>query len=196
MAVFLELDESQLEALGMMQRDNAQALLPLVRSVGETQGLLQEALAADAPDETTVGRLILASRGLQQEAGMLRQSQLEAAPDALNLSPEQREKLQLLQTSLRVAPIAQIAAGLNLIRGPALGALFVQGDFSAPFPATPFGGIPGRTGDRGGDREMQGLTPAELEMTLEFLESEVDRIGQNVDRVSQRLSIRSVPRAE
>ena len=36
---------------------------------------------------------------------------------------------------------------------------------------------------------MQGLTPAELEMTLESLQSEVDRIGQNVDRVSQRLSV-------
>jgi hypothetical protein len=193
---FLELDESQLEALGMMQRENAQALLPLVRSVGETQGLLQEALTADPPDETTVGRLVLAARALQQEIGMLRQSQLEAAPDALNLSPDQREKLQLLQTSLRVAPIAQIAASLNLIRGPALGALFAQGDFSPAVPIPPVGGFPGRTGDSGGDREMRGLTPAELEMTLEFLRSEVDRIGQNVDRVSQRLSIRPVPRAE
>ena len=36
---------------------------------------------------------------------------------------------------------------------------------------------------------MQGLTPAELEMTLESLQSEADRIGLNVDRVSQRLSV-------
>ena len=138
---------------------------------------------------------MLAGRALQQEAGTLRQSQLEAAPDALNLSPDQRDKLELLQTSLRVAPIAQIAASLNLVSGPA-GSLFVQGDFSPPSPVTPFGGIPGRTGDREGDREMQGLTPAELEMTLEFLQSEVDRIGQNVDRVSRRLSVPPIPRAE
>ena len=43
---------------------------------------------------------------------------------------------------------------------------------------------------------MQGLTPAELEMTLEFLQSEVDRIGQNVDRVAQRLSIPPIPKTE
>ncbi len=192
---FLELDESQVEALGMMLNDNAQALRPLFQSALDNQAALRAALAADPPDETTVGRLVLAGRALQQKAGMLRQSQLEAAPDALNLSPDQRDKLQLLQTSLRVAPIAQIAASLNLVSGPA-GSLFVQGDFSTPFPVPPFGAIPGRTGDRGGDREMQGLTPAELEMTLEFLQSEVDRIGQNVDRVAQRLSIPPIPKTE
>ena len=193
---FLELDESQVEALGMMLSDNAGALRPLFQSALENQAALQAALAADPPDETAVGRLVLAGRALQQEAGMLRQSQLEAAPDALNLSPDQRDKLQLLQTSLRVAPIAQIAASLNLVSGPAFGPQFLQGDFSTPFPVPPFGAIPGRTGDRGGDREMQGLTPAELEMALEFLQSEVDRIGQNVDRVSRRLSVPPIPRAE
>ena len=116
---------------------------------------------------------------------MLRQSQLEAAPDALNISSEQREKLELLRVSLRVAPIAGIALGLNLVGGTGL---------AAPGPAPPLGPRPGG-GNRGpnrgdeGDGETQGLTPAELEMTLESLQSEVDRIGQNVDRVSQRLSV-------
>jgi len=43
---------------------------------------------------------------------------------------------------------------------------------------------------------MLGLTPAELEMTLESLQSEVDRIGQNVDCVSQRLSIPPIPKEQ
>ena len=196
LVVFLELDESQVEALGMMLSDNAQALGPLFQSALDNQAALRAALAADPPDDTAVGRLVLAGRGIEREAGMLRQSQLEAAPDALNLSPDQRDKLQLLQTSLRVAPIAQIAASLNLRSGPALGSLFVQGDFSTPFPVPPFGGIPGRTGGRQRTGDMGGLTPAELEMKLEFLQSEVDRIGQNVDRVSQRLSIPPIPRTE
>lgn len=156
LVVFLELDESQVEALGMMLSDNAQALRPLFQSALDNQAALRAALAADPPDETAVGRLVLAGRGIEREAGMLRQSQLEAAPDALNLSPDQRDKLQLLQTSLRVAPIAQIAASLNLVSGPALGSLFVQGDFSTPFPVPPFGGIPGRTGGRQRTGDMGG----------------------------------------
>ena len=118
---FLELDESQVEALLMMQRDNAQALGLLARSIGENQRELQRALLADSPDEATVGRLLLAGRAIQREINLLRRSQLEASPDALNLSSEQREKLELLRVSLRVAGIAQLAARLNLVGGPALG---------------------------------------------------------------------------
>ena len=176
----------------MMQRDNAQALRPLVESARENGQALREALAADPPDEATVGRLVLAGRAIQREVNMLRNSQREVAPDALNLSPEQREKLELLQVSLRVAPIAQMAARLNLVRGPARAA---QARAPAPRPR-PRGRDRERGGNAEGEGEMQGLTPAELEMTLEFLQSEVDRIGQNVDRVSQRLSVPPVPREQ
>ena len=177
----------------MMQRDNAQALRSLVQSAQENGLALREALAADPPDDATVGRLVLAGRAIQREVNMLRNSQREAAPDALNLSPEQREKLELLQVSLRVAPIAQMAARLNLVRDGRIRAVLG--------PAPPLGPRPGggdRGPNRGGERdgEMQGLTPAELEMTLESLQSEVDRIGQNVDRVSQRLSVPPIPREQ
>ena len=183
---FLELDESQVEALVMMQSANAQALGLLARSIGENQRELQRALLADSPDEATVGRLLLEGRAIQREINLLRRSQLEAAPDALNLSSGQREKLELLQVSLRVAGIAQLAARLNLVGGLAQAVLV---------PPPPFESRPGGLGSRGPNRdgqrdgEMRGLTPAELEMTLESLQSEVDRIGLNVDRVSQRLSI-------
>ena len=83
---FLELDESQVEALLMMQSANAQALGLLARSIGENQRELQRALLADSPDEATVGRLTLAGRAIQREINLLRQSQREAAPDALNLA--------------------------------------------------------------------------------------------------------------
>ena len=49
---FLELDDSQLEALVMMQRDNAQALRPLVESARDNGRALREALGADPPDES------------------------------------------------------------------------------------------------------------------------------------------------
>ena len=189
---FLELDESQVEALLMMQRANAQALGLLARSIGENQRELQRALLADSPDEATVGRLLLAGRAILREINLLRRSQLEAAPDALNLSSEQREKLELLRVSLRVAGIAQLAARLNLVGDPALGLPRLP----PPLGPRPGGGDPGRNRDGQGDGEMQGLTPAELEMTLESLQSEVDRIGQNVDRVSQRLSVPPIRREQ
>ena len=175
-----------------MQRDNAQALRPLVESARDNGRALREALAADPPDEATVGRLVLAGRAIQGEVNMLRRSQLEAAPDALNLSPEQREKLEVLQISLRVGGIAQVAARLNLVRGPARAA---QARAPAPRPR-PRGRDRERGGNAEGEGEMQGLTPAELEMTLDSLQSEVDRIGQNMDRVSQRLSVPPVPREQ
>ena len=189
---FLELDESQVEALLMMQSANAQALGLLARSIGENQRELQRALLADSPDEATVGRLTLAGRAIQREINLLRQSQLEAAPDALNLSSGQREKLELLQTSLRIAPIAALASSLNLVRGPAL---FAQVP-PPPLEPRPGGGGLGPNRDGRGDGEMRGLTPADLEMTLESLQSEVDRIGQNVDRVSQRLSVPPIPKEQ
>ncbi len=182
---FLELDESQVQALLMMQRDNAQALRPLARSLRDNQAALREALASDSPDEATVGQLVLAGRTIQRDINLLRRSQLEGAPDALNLSLDQREKLELLQLSLRVASVANIARGLNLIRGPAL----AEARPASPPRSRPRGGNRGPNRDGEGDGEMQGLTPAELEMTLESLQSEVDRIGQNVDRVSRRLSV-------
>ena len=189
---FLELDDSQLEALVMMQRDNAQALRPLVESARDNGRARREALGADPPDESTVGRLVLAGRAIQREVNMLRNSQREAAPDAVNLSPEQREKLEVLQISLRVAGIAQVAARLNLVRGPARAA---QARAPAPRPR-PRGRDRERGGNAEGEGEMQGLTPAELEMTLDSLQSEVDRIGQNVGRVSQRLSVPPIPREQ
>lgn len=190
LVVFLELDESQVQALLMIQSANAQALGLLARSIGENQRELQRALLADSPDEATVGRLLLAGRAIQREINLLRQSQLEVAPDALNLSSEQREKLELLQVSLRVAGIAQLAARLNLVRGPALAAIGP----APPLGPRPRGGNRGPNRDGEGAGEMQGLTPAELEMTLQSLQSEVDRIGINVDRVAQRLSIPPIPR--
>ncbi len=186
---FLELDESQVEALRMMQSDNAQALGLLARSIGENQRELQRALLADSPDEATVGQLILAGRAIQREVNLLRRSQLEAAPDALNLSSEQREKLELLQVSLRVAPIAGIALRLNLVGG-----LFAQ---SVPVPAPPsLSPSLSRPRSSPPGLDPRGLTPAELEMTLESLQSEVDRIGLNLDRVSQRLSIPPIPKEQ
>ena len=65
-----------------------------------------------------------------------------------------------------------------------------------PWAIPTVGAIPGRNRDGGGDLEMRGLTPGELEMTLESLQSEVDRIGQNVDRVSQRLSVPPIPKEQ
>ncbi len=192
LAQFLELDESQVEALLTMQSANEQALGLLARSIGENQRALHQALAADSPDEATVGRLIIEAGAIQREINLLRRSQLEAAPDVLNLSSGQREKLELLQDSLRLAPIAGIALRLNLIGG------LTQAGIG---PALPLGPVPGGVSpfisrSPSASLSRPGSPPAELEMMLESLQSEVERIGVNLDRVSQRLSIPPLPREQ
>ena len=111
----------------------------------------------------------------------------------VNMSPEQVDKLELLQTSLRIAPVAGLAAGLNLIEGPAIFGGVFGGFVDAPgFIQRPPG--PGFVeGDRDGEhmmsRDMARERAEEFQMRFEGLETEVNRIGVNVDRVSLRVGV-------
>ena len=191
---FLELDEEQVQALLALQVERGQQLQPLARAFQENARAMQQALGSDSPDPTLVGQLTLDARRIRVEMQELFQQQREGVQSALNLSPEQVDKLEVLQTSLRVFPIAGIAAGLNLIEGPtALGAVFggIITDVPGFVPQPP----PGLVGD--GDRRDEGMMSRDMarERAEEFLmrftglETEVNRIGDNVDRVSLRVGV-------
>ena len=138
---FLELGEEQVQALIGFQRERGEQLQPFFRALGENARAMREALASDTPDPTTVGPLTLDAQRIRRELQEAIARQREGAPSALNLSPEQVDKLGVLQTSLRVFPIAGVAVGLNLIEGStAFGAVF--GGFTSvpgfiPRPAGP-----------------------------------------------------------
>ena len=191
---FLELGEEQVQALIAFQRERGEQLLPFFRALGENARAMREALGSDAPDPTMVGQLTLDAQRIRRELQEAIARQREGAPSALNLSPEQLDKLGVLQTSLRVFPIAAVAAGLNLIEGPsALGGIFggvitsVPGFF--PPPAGP-GFVEGDFSDElMMSRDMARERAEEFQMRFEGLEAEVNRIGGNVDRVSLRLGL-------
>ena len=150
---FLKLDESQVEALLMMQSDNAQALGLLALSIGRKPAELQRGATGRFAGRSN-GRTA-ASRGARHSAG----DQFAAAESARSgprcPKPFLRaaRKLELLQVSLRVAGIAQLAARLNLVGGPAL---FAQGGALPPAPIPPVGAIPSRNRDGGETLKCEG----------------------------------------
>ena len=189
---FLELGEEQMQALIAFQRERGEQLLPFFRALGENARAMREALASDTPDPTTVGQLTLDAQRIRRELQEAIAQQREAAPSALNLSPDQVDKLGVLQTSLRVFPIAGIAAGLNLIEGPSariFGGVITSVPGFIPRPAGP-GFVEGDFSDElMMSRDMARERTEEFQMRFEGLEAEVDRIGSNVDRVSLRLGL-------
>ena len=190
---FLELDDEQVQALLALQVERGEQLQPFFRALGENARAMREALASDTPDPTTVGQLTLDAQRIRRELQEAIARQREGAPSALNLSPDQVDKLGVLQTSFRVFPIAGIAAGLNLIEGPsALGGIFgrVITDVPGFFPPPGPGFVEGDFSDElMMSRDMARERAEEFQMRFEGLEAEVDRIGSNVDRVSLRLGL-------
>ena len=190
---FLELGEEQVQALIAFQRERGEQLQPFFRALGENARAMREALASDTPDPTTVGQLTLDAQRIRRELQEAIARQREGAPSALNLSPDQVDKLGALQTSLRVFPIAGVAVGLNLIEGPsALGGIFgrVITDVPGFFPPPGPGFVEGDFSDElMMSRDMARERAEEFQMRFEGLEAEVDRIGGNVDRVSLRLGL-------
>ena len=192
---FLELSEEQVRALVAFQRERGEQLQPFARALGENARAMQEALRSDAPDPTLVGQLTLDAQRIRRELQEAIQQQREGAPAALNLSPDQTDQLGVLQTSLRVAPIAGLAAGLNLIEGPAIVGGVFGGFIGAPgfippsgpgFVEGDFSDIPMMSRDM---RDMARERAEEFQMRFEGLETEVNRIGVNVDRVSLRVGV-------
>ena len=199
MIQFLELDDEQVQALLALQVEQGRQFQPLAQALQENARAMQEALSSDSPDPTLVGQLTLDARRIRVEMQELSQRQREGVPSALNLSPEQMDKLEVLQTSLRVFSIAGIAAGLNLIEGPAALGAALGGIFGGVFTQAP-GLVPPPPGFVGnGDDAMMSLDSAreraeEFLMRFTGLETEVNRIGDNVDRVSLRVGVLPIRR--
>ncbi len=197
---FLELDDEQVQALLAFQVERGRQFEPLARALGENARAMEEALRSDSPDPTMIGQLTLDARRIRRDLQEVIQQQRLGVPTTLNMSPEQVDKLELLQTSLRVAPIAGLAAGLNLIEGPAIFGGVFGGFIDAPGFIPPpagrivegdFSDIPMMSGDM---RDMAREQAQEFQMRFEGLETEVNRIGDNVDRVSLRVGIPPVRR--
>ena len=179
-----------MQALLAFQSERARQLQPLGRALTENARAFQEALRSDPPDPTMIGQLTLDARRIRLDLRELMEQQREGVPTALNLSPEQTDKLGVLETSLRLAPLAGFAAGLNLIQGPGIVGGVVGGFIDAPgfIPRPAF--VEGDFSDElMMSRDMARERAEEFQMRFEGLEAEVNRTGSNVDRVSLRLGL-------
>jgi hypothetical protein len=113
---FLNLGEDQIQALQILQTQQAQAIQPVAQQLAQQQQKLQQLLEGTTPDPADVGQLVIAIRTLtrqvQQTLSTFQQQRVNV------LVTGQKEKLPALQLSLVLQPAALQAASLGLISPP------------------------------------------------------------------------------
>jgi uncharacterized protein YoxC len=114
--VFLNLSDSQIQALVQLQQQKAQALQPLVQQTAQIQQKLQQIVAEPNPDPATVGQLVIAIAALRQQVQQMAGSFQQQASNLLQ--SDQRTKLPPLQLSLELQLAAQQAVSLGLLNAP------------------------------------------------------------------------------
>ena len=114
--VFLNLSDSQIQALVQLQQQKGQALQPVVQQTAQTQQKLQQILAEPNPDPATVGQLVIATASLRQQVQQIAGSFQQQASNLLQ--SDQRTKLPPLQLSLELQFAAQQAVSLGLLNAP------------------------------------------------------------------------------
>ena len=114
--VFLNLSDSQIQALVQLQQQKGQALQPVVQQTAQTQQKLQQILAEPNPDPATVGQLVIAIASLRQQVQQIAGSFQQQASNLLQF--DQRTKLPPLQLALELQLVAQQAVSLGLLNAP------------------------------------------------------------------------------
>jgi hypothetical protein len=114
--VFLNLSDSQIQALVQLQQQKGQALQPPVQQTAQIQQKLQQILAEPNPDPATVGQLVIAIASLRQQVQQIAGSFQQQASNLLQF--DQRTKLPPLQLSLELQLAAQQAVSLGLLNAP------------------------------------------------------------------------------
>jgi Spy/CpxP family protein refolding chaperone len=115
----LGLTDQQVEQLGQLRREMAEALRPLRDEMQQKAQALREAVGAANADSALVGKLTLEARNLRQQVQQLQATYRERSMALL--TAEQKEKLQNIQQSAGLGPALAGARGLGLIGPPAPG---------------------------------------------------------------------------
>jgi len=111
-ATVLQLSETQLQALIHILQAREEAIRPIADALRKDREALETLLSASAPDPAEVGRLLVAIRDRERQASELAKSAAESFREAL--TPEQRQRLELIAQAAAVAPAVPAfkAAGL------------------------------------------------------------------------------------
>jgi Spy/CpxP family protein refolding chaperone len=113
---FLNLSDSQIQALIQLQQQKGQALQPVMEQAAQTQQKLQQILAGPNPDPATVGQLAIAIAALQRQVQQIAVSFQQRASNLLQ--SDQTTKLPPLQLALELHPAALQAVSLGLLNAP------------------------------------------------------------------------------
>ena len=113
---FLNLGDNQIQAIGILQSQQAQAIQPVLQQRVQLQQKLQDLLGAQTPDPAAIGQVVLTITALDrqiQEALSTFQKQRTSV-----LTGEQLSKLPPLVQALVLQKAAVQAATLGLIPPP------------------------------------------------------------------------------
>ncbi len=112
---FLNLGDNQIQALALLQAQQAQAIQPVVQQLAQQQQKLQQLLEG-TPDPAAVGQLVIGisalSRQIQQTLSTFHDQRVSL------LVAGQKEKLPALELALVLQRAALQAASLGLIGPP------------------------------------------------------------------------------
>jgi Spy/CpxP family protein refolding chaperone len=112
----LGLSDAQIQSLGQLEQQKAQAVQPIAQHIQQDQQQLDTLLQSSSPDPVAVGKLIIEISTLgRQVQQILNNSQTQAAN---LLTPDQKAKLQTLSQVLVLQLAAQQAANLGLVSPP------------------------------------------------------------------------------
>jgi hypothetical protein len=116
---FLSLADNQIQALALLQMQQAHAIQPVLQQRGALQQKLQQLVEAPNPDPAAVGQVVLAitalDKQIQQALTNFQQQRVSI------LSSDQKGKLPALVQALVLQASAIQAASLGLINPPGQG---------------------------------------------------------------------------
>jgi Spy/CpxP family protein refolding chaperone len=115
----LALTEDQLTNLATVQRELREATKPLGEELRDLARQLRDVMKSDPVDEAMAADLRAAIKEKREEIGAAR-AESRLASQAF-LTPEQMEKLAMLEEALALQKVAQQAVMLNLIEGSGMG---------------------------------------------------------------------------
>ncbi len=112
----LDLSDAQVQSLGQLEQQKAQAIQPIAKRMQQDQQQLDTLLQGSSPDPAAAGRLIIEIAGLGRQAQQVITSFQQQVSNLLQA--DQKTKLQTLSQALVLQLAAQQAAALGIVGPP------------------------------------------------------------------------------
>jgi Spy/CpxP family protein refolding chaperone len=122
---YLNLSDSQVQALEQIQQQQMDSVRPMMQQIGQKHGALNDLLQKGGADPAAVGKLVLEIDALQKSISQKQTSFADQARSSL--TADQKMKLKALDDTRKAMPAMEQGTALNLLApqggirgGPAL----------------------------------------------------------------------------